>query len=131
MLEFGDKVIGTVNNPLIKNVTERDVDTIICNSFEGVTGDWATLKRDEHWNNKPKSIPSSEWATKLILEGKEVTLYDNEDPEETGTLTLEKLIKGIQLNIDKRPWDADWEEGDAETADCIVQYAMFGDLVYG
>jgi hypothetical protein len=121
--------VGTVNIP--KEITARDIETIIVNGFEGGIGYWAGLKKDELWDDKPSGVPSSMWATKLILEDKEVILYDRENPEEWAALTLEKLINGIQLNYNRRNWDCDIENGDATTYDCIIQYALFGDIVYG
>jgi hypothetical protein len=41
------------------------------------------------------------------------------------------LSNGIKLNAIHRPHDADPDRGDATTCDCIIQYAMFGKVVYG
>jgi hypothetical protein len=58
-------------------------------------------------------------------------LFDKEDPEEVFTLTLTKLISGFRQNYIEREWDNYLENGDAETVDSIIQYALFGKLVYG
>lgn len=133
MLEFDNKkAIGFILTR--KNITEKDVEDIIVNAFEGSISYWASLKRDEEWKNKPREEASSMWATKLLLERKEVFLYDSEaedGEEELWALTLEKLISGIQQNIDKRPFDCDLDNADAITYDCIIQYALFNDIIYG
>jgi hypothetical protein len=44
---------------------------------------------------------------------------------------LNGILKGIAQNAKERAWDADHRNGDATTADAIIQYAMFGEIVYG
>lgn len=47
-------------------------------------------------------------------------------------VTKEDLEKGVALAIKKGQWDGqDWGDVDAMVADCIVQYAVFGELVFG
>lgn len=46
-------------------------------------------------------------------------------------LTQEMLENGFYLNKEHRPQDANIEEGDAVTGDCILQYACFGQVIYG
>lgn len=59
-----------------------------------------------------------------------VYAYDFEE-DERHLLTQDILLKGFQLNAANRPDDASLEEGDAITGDCILQYAIFGDIIYG
>lgn len=59
-----------------------------------------------------------------------VSVYDFED-EKHYPLTKENITQGFLLNAQNRPQDANLEEGDAETGDCILQYAIFGDIIYG
>ena len=130
MLEFTDKVIGKAEI----EITENNIENIIVTSFEGGSNYWMGLDNSPvEWRNKPQDEPIATWATKLILEGKELKLYDIEETEddEEWVLTLDKLLKGIGLNAKHRSFDADLENMDATTADCIVQYALFGEVVYG
>jgi len=133
MLEFSDDVVvGTIQ--IEKQITENDIDNIICSSFEGGSNYWMQLDNTTpEWKEKPKGEPLSTWATKLILEGKKVKVCDIEETEDDSKwiITLEKLLDGIKLNSVHRPFDADLENMDADTADCIVQYALFGKLVFG
>lgn len=139
MLKFTDKVIGTVEIPL--EITEEMVEAIIVGSFEGGSNYWMGLDNStEVWQDRPKGEPLSTWGAKLLLDGKSFVVYDNEEFHEndkslegidTHELTLEKLLNGIKLNAIHRKWDADLENGDATTDDCIVQYALFGKIVYG
>jgi hypothetical protein len=132
MLRFGDKVVGTVEVPF--KLKEKDIETIIVDGLEGGINYWAGLNRkvNSSWlEDKPEGEPLSQWATKALIEGKEIILFDKEDPEEVFTLTLTKLISGFRQNYIEREWDNDLENGDAETVDSIIQYALFGKLVYG
>jgi hypothetical protein len=130
MLEFGSKVAGYVNVPL--EFTENDICNIIVSSFEGGSNYWMGVDNTtEGWKDKPKDEPISTWATKLLLDGKKITLYDIEDEETIFSLTLVKLLKGIMINATKRPFAWDRENWDALDCDCIMQYALFGDTIYG
>jgi len=132
MLEFTDKVVGTVLVSI--QITEDDIANIIITSFEGGSNYWMGVdNRTEEWKGKPKGEPLSTWATKLLLEGKSIKFFDvhGEDNSDNWVLTLEKLLGGIELNAINRPNHADKENWDAADADCIVQYALFKVIVYG
>lgn len=125
-----EKVVGNV--VIEKPITEYDVETVIVTCFEGGSNYWLGLDNDTpEWKDKPIDVPSSIWATKLLLEGKTIHFYDIEDENEQWQLTLENLTNGFNLNAKKRPDDCDLEQGDATTSDCILQYGLFGKLVYG
>ncbi len=131
MLEFSNKkIVGQVAVKV--SLTEDDIANIMINGMEGGINYWAGLNnRGEKWEGKPKNYALSEWATKLLLEGESVEFYDLEEPEEMMSLTLDKLIEGYAQNYKERPHDNDLENGDAITYDCIIQYALFGKLVFG
>lgn len=133
MLEFSDKkIVGTIQ--IEKPITESDIEGVIVTSFEGGSNYWMGLDNSTpEWKEKPKGEPLSTWATKLLLEGKEIKVFDIEEDmdDDDWIITLEKILNGIKLNYINRPHDADIGQGDAITADCILQYAMFGELVFG
>lgn len=131
MLEFSEKtIVGTVQ--IEKHLTENDIETIVVTGLEGGIGYWACLDNTgAEWDAKPKGEPLSTWATKLLLDGKAIRLIDEEDDEEIFELTLEKIVEGFRLNYIKRPHDNDLENGDVTTSDCIIQYGLFGEIVYG
>lgn len=129
MLEFSDKVVGTVKVEL--PITEKDIENIIVTCFEGGSNYWMGLNDIPNWEEKPKNEPISTWATKMLLDGKTIEFYDIEDSTEIWQLTKDKLIRGILLNCKNRPHDCDLENGDATTCDCIMQFALFGEVVYG
>jgi len=139
LLEFSDeKVVATIQIPL--QITESDIENIIVDSFEGGSNYWMGVDNTAPgWEDRPKGkdgVPISQWATKLLLEGKQVQLFDIEDEEDTShneeyRLNLNKLLEGIKLNATERPFDCNLEDMDATTVDCIVQYALFNKVVFG
>lgn len=62
--------------------------------------------------------------------GKLIYFIDCED-ESRNELTLEKLLNGISKNAEERPHDCDLDTGDAITTDCIIQYALFDEVLFG
>lgn len=130
MMNFTDNVVGVA---VVKHsLTERDIENIMVNAIEGGISYWAGINNvGENWENKPSSEPISTWATKLLLEGKEVEFYDREEEDDKWILTLEKLIKGYELNATERGFDSNIEDGDASTCDCIIQYAIFNTIIFG
>ena len=65
----------------------------------------------------------------MITNGYKVYINDVED-EKKYLITPEMLGKGFELNAKNHPEDASLEDGDANTADRILQYAVFGEVVY-
>lgn len=129
--KFDDK--KSVGSYVIKKeITANDIEAVIVNCMEGGSNYWLGLNNTtDIWKKKPQGIPLSTWTAQMLLEGETIHFYDVEDEEETWTLNLEQLIKGFALNAEKRPFDCDLNDGDATTSDCILQYGMFGKLVYG
>jgi hypothetical protein len=132
MVVFDDKkVVATALVP--KQLTANDIDNIICTAIEGGIGYWArTHRKLMEWDVKPTNMCVSEYLTIRLLSGKSVYFVDSElELEDVWELTLDKLVKGYAQNCNERPHDCDLEQGDATTCDCIIQYALFGELVYG
>lgn len=137
-ITFGDKVVASVQ--IQKDLTESDIEAIVVGSFEGGSNHWMGLDMSWNvWNDRPKDVPVSTWATHLILSGKTVYVYDIEEAEEEKDreltklypLNLGKICKGYKLNYINRSWDNSLENADSTTYDCIIQYGLFGECVYG
>lgn len=60
-----------------------------------------------------------------------VDIEEEDEEEAKHRITKENLEQGFLKNLQKRPEDGDLENGDAVTGDCILQYAIFGDIIYG
>lgn len=65
-----------------------------------------------------------------ILEaGGKLIVFDYEE-DEYHDLTMEKILRGWKKYIEQQN-TFDFDEYDAVSADCILQYAIFGDVIYG
>lgn len=113
-------------------VTQEDIDDIMCSALEGGITYWCC-------NAEVVGDYLGEYASEQISRGGTLKLYDAED-DEVYELTLDKLLKGIEIAVrDNCYSEYEWINGneidccqvDAEVADCIVQYALFGDVIYG
>jgi len=105
-------------------VSQGLVDDLICTAFEGGCAEW--IDRIQVIN-KPADIAYSSDA--LTRGGHYVFTVDDEKHE----LTLEKFIKGLELfhaTTGKTPQELG-EDHDADDSDMIMQYALFGEYVYG
>ena len=118
-----------------KKITEEEITNIIVDGLEGGITYWAMLHNDtpefeEYY--KDKNLATAEIVAKIILNGGSVKITDNEeDVEPEYDLTLDRLLVGIQKNAEERPYDCDLENYDATTCDCIIQYAIFDEVVFG
>ena len=77
-----------------------------------------------------------EFANEQISRGGALKLHDSEE-DETYELTLDKFLIGLAKLVGERGLDViyqgkiDPSNIDAEDADTIIQYAIFGEVVYG
>ena len=110
-------------------VCDKDIDDIMCAALEGgIT----------YWCSRAEVVGEylGEYASEQISKGGELRLYDCES-DEVYTLTLDKFLRGLATYIGSCYGyvveNGSLETGviDAEGADCIVQYALFGDVIYG
>jgi hypothetical protein len=124
-IELSDKVIATVKIPV--EITENDIGDLMVTIIEGGSNYWLNPTRMDC----PKGEAISLWAAQRLIDGKDYHFIHDNEENTTEILTLEKLLKGIELNFQKRPWDNDKQNWDATSADCIVQLALFGEIVYG
>lgn len=106
-------------------VSAEAIENIIVSSLEGASAYWCGIDNTTpEWDNEPEDLPVSQYATQLLLEGKPISLYDIEDEEEQWTLDLQMLLKGIGLALSE---GCDIEDD----VDEVLQFALFGELVYG
>lgn len=113
-------------------VTQQDIDDIMVAALEGGINYWC-------WKAEVVGDWLGEWAHEQIARGGMLKLYDSE-ADEKYWLTLDKLLNGIKKAYEEGCYkEYEWCDGhildccqiDAEVADCIVQYALFGEWVYG
>ena len=117
-----------------KSITEEELRDIIIDGIENSIIYWAFLNNDtsEFERLYDKGLTTSEAVAEIVLTGGEVEITDNEgDVEPEYKLTLDRLIRGIELNAIERPHDCDLENYDVITCDCIFQYAIFNEVIFG
>lgn len=112
-------------------VNAEDIDDIMVCALEGGITFWCDEARvvGEYLG---------EYASDQISRGGQLLLHDMEE-EETYLLNKEKFLKGLKIFLDNNEgkickldsgYEVDPANIDANDADSIIQYAIFGELVY-
>lgn len=114
---------------------EDDMVDIISSAVYDI-GYWCVIDNTtDDWQCVSEELPSDStfedvmWT--LLKTGRCVRLEDAEDEDGPWELTLEKLHDGIRLTIQNGHWTGNMDDIDGFVGDCIFQYALFGELVYG
>ena len=113
-------------------LTEQDIDDIMVAALEGGINYWC----DEAEVIEEKRV--ADWGHEQIARGGVLVLHDAES-EDTWELNLDKFLNGFKLWIEAggdqynaiEKGEVDCCNIDAGCADEIVQYALFGELVFG
>lgn len=126
MKEYKVKVIHEIK------VAQEEIDDVMTSALEGGIN---------YWCCKAEVVGEylGKYASEQIARGGTLLLHDSEG-DNVYELTLEKLLDGIGRAYEGN-WFADygWCDGsvidtcqvDAEVADCIVQLALFNEIVFG
>lgn len=123
-------------------INDEFVSDIVCTMFEGGSNYWINTIKINHPNGvKLKSTPTSEWAASALNKGGSVTIFPHEYEGDIVTLTKQKLIDGIKLwATGSRFFEIVNEDGqhyidagniDADESDVILQYSVFGEIIFG
>ena len=113
------------------SITQEDIDDIMSTALEGGINYWCKkVEVDGDY--------LGEYASEQISRGGNLKLYDSED-DKVYKLTREKLVEGVRkyLADSNKPYNILDENSidccmvDAEVADMIIQYAVFGYVIYG
>ena len=115
--------------------SEEDMVDIISSAVYDI-GYWACIDNTtEDWQRVSTSLPSDHtfedvmWT--LLKTGQSIHIEDVEDDEEAWDLTLDKLLNGIKLTIEKKCWNGNIDEIDGEIGDIIFQMALFNEITFG
>lgn len=117
-------------------LTEEDIKDILCSCIEGGSNYWCQIQNDgEEWDEVEKELPEDSTIEDCIMAlwGKGYVLHVV-DVEEYGEydITFENFLDAIQSVIDDGTWDGeDVCDVDGCVGDCIMQYAVFGEVIYG
>ncbi len=119
----------TVRPQIEVNLSQQDIDDIMVTALEGgITG----------WCRKAVVVGEylGECASDQISRGGALVLYDAESSDKW-ELTLEKFLNGVKLyfedgcHVQVEDGCIDTCDIDANDADCIIQFALFGEVVFG
>jgi hypothetical protein len=118
---------------IINKVTVFDqaIDDILTTAFEGGINYWCGKVEV---GKSPRT--STGYMSDVISNGGTLMLIDADDDTnkpDIWELTEENLIKGIAQYMQENNYasiDDLIDDHDADIADCIVQYALFGELVF-
>lgn len=81
-----------------------------------------------------ENVEGKDYASDVVAYGGAILISNADDERETWTLTTSKLIKGIVYAMKHYEYESAevlMDCHDAETADVIVQFALFDEIVYG
>lgn len=129
----------------VVSITAQQLSNQLITAFEGGIGYWCCIINNIYLDknqaiNEAKALgidivpaygvlPIIETGGLLLCDAEEVT-----DPSEYWLLDCAAIQRGLNVMADKDPdrlREIIDETGDAETADCFIQYCLFGELVYG
>lgn len=119
----------TVRPQIEVNLTQQDIDDIMVAALEGGIN---------YWCQEVEVVGKylGEYASGQISRGGSLILHDA-DSSDKWELTLEKFLNGVKLyfedgcRVQVEDSCIDAGDVDANDADCIVQFAIFGKVVFG
>ena len=113
---------------VVVDVSDTVLDDILTTAFEGGSNYWldsVTIK------DKPDTPHKNLYNSEIVSRGGTLMCY-NEDELEGKLLTKKRLLNAIEWYIKDNGGDLDFlEDHDAQDSDTILQYALFGDVIYG
>ena len=120
--------------------TLENIQDLMATALEGGIGYWACLDNTSRaYEEAPPDEPVAITCANELWRGNDVCFYDVENDEKY-VLTLTMLLNGFRLWYERgndrykavgADGDVDWCQIDAPTADEIIQYAIFGQLIFG
>lgn len=119
----------TVRPQIDVNLSQQDIDDIMAVALDGGIC---------YWCRKAEVVGEylGEYASDQISRGGALILHDAESAQ-TWELTLEKFLKGVKLyfeqgcHVQVEDNAIDTCDIDANDADCIVQFSVFGEVMFG
>ncbi len=125
-----DRAAYTIHPEIEVRLTSQDIDDIMVTALEGGIN---------YWCRKAEVVGGEylgEYASDQISRGGSLMLYDAES-DDKWELTLTKFLAGVKkyfeeschIRVEDGALDA--SDIDGEDADCIVQYALFGEVQFG
>jgi hypothetical protein len=116
-----------------KNFRKEFIGDVLATAFEGGINYWCSEVRikNDNWFG-------GEYASEVVANGGVVELIDFEDENKAYELDLPMIISGIAMAVSEFGNEITYhndgcevEDYDADFADAAVQYAVFGEVIYG
>lgn len=138
-MDMDEKIKMKVGLNIELVVTQEDIDDIMSSALEGGINYWCDSAK------VPEEKRVAKWGHEQIARYGELMIhliepFDNKDTE-WYMLTKEKFLEGLKMYLKDPLYGCLEKEGmefvidtcniDAECADMIVQYALFGKIVFG
>lgn len=117
-------------------LTEEDLSDILCSCIEGGSNYWAQIQNyGKDWEEVEKTLPEGHTIEDHIMamwnKGYDLVILDVEE-DELHYIPFTRFIDAIQSVINDGTWETgDIWDVDGYVGDCIMQYATFGEVVYG
>lgn len=117
---------GTITSR--EKITQEMIDDILCSAFEGGISYWASHVFPEN-NVWPDGVT---FVSECLSRGVNVCIKDLEE-DDIYLLTLPMFVDGLSKAVEFRECTLEsfCENHDAFDADLVVQFALFGRIIYG
>lgn len=125
-----NKISIDVNVKSKLELTEQDINDLMVAALEGGINYWCRKARIV---KMPEGCDEKIYASDVISKGGTLELYDAESTDKW-ELTLEKFMNGVKFVCERDGYTSGedlMDNHDADTADTIVQYALFNEIVFG
>lgn len=122
------------------NFTSEEISDLIIGALEGGINYWCgkvILVKDRFdkifKGVKPEDQEKVQYASDLIGLGGELILVNIDEPEERWVLTKEEVLEGIKMYCEENDITEEelMDNYDADSCDQIIQYGLFGEIVFG
>ena len=128
---MNDKKTHKINLGLTIELSNEDINDLMACALEGGINYWCGQVRVK---DIPKEFEGKyEYASEVIALGGVLELHDAES-DDKWELTLEKFFHGVKLTCEDVGFISGqdlMENHDADTADAIIQLALFNEIVFG
>jgi len=114
------------------NLSIKMIDDLMTTAFEGGINYWCKNVKIIDFPSNMMENTSDFYASTVLANGGVVRLYDVES-RDVWILNRPMIVKGIEMycNEYKVTPEYMYDTHDADTADAIVQYAVFNELIFG
>ena len=118
---------------ITQEVTRDQMDSFLVTALEGGINYWCGSAEITKPAQEDTDHQDAKYASHVISRNGQLKMVDVEDPNEIWWLTRDKMLKGIEMGLKWGNYGSVenmLDCHDAETADVIVQYVLFGEIVF-